>query len=113
MEMLLTREFVDANEMVVEDVGRKTGSTAGIPTSVNKSANIALFNRTSNGLSQPNDGDKFTSNSHGFKFSSINISKPYNSVLKNKIQQTNLLCVLKITYQNNCWDVLQTFYKPT
>lgn len=72
-------EFDDASEIVVEEVGLKIGSTAGIPTSVNKSANMALFNLTSNGLSQPNDGDKFTSNNQGFKFSSISISKPYNS----------------------------------
>lgn len=82
METLLVLEFVDATETVVEEVGLKIGSTAGIPTIVNKSANMALFNLTSKGLSQPKEGDKFTSNNHGFKLSSINISKPYSSKKK-------------------------------
>lgn len=63
----------------VEESLRTIGSTAGNPTNVNRSANMADFNRTSNGVSQPNDGDKFTSNSHGFKFESIRISNPYSS----------------------------------
>lgn len=73
--VLAFEEFV---EIVAVD-GLSIGSTAGIPTKVNKSANIADFNRTSNGLSHPNEGDKFISSNHGFKVSSTNISKPYNS----------------------------------
>lgn len=62
-------------------VGLKIGSTAGIPTSVNKSANMADFNLTSSGLSQFKEGDRFTSSNHGFRFESIRISNPYNSTI--------------------------------
>lgn len=62
--------------------GLRTGSTAGMPTRDNKSDNIADFNLTSNGLSQFNEGERFTSNSHGFKFLSISISKPNSSETK-------------------------------
>lgn len=61
------------------DFGLVTGSTAGIPTSVSKSDSIADFKRISNGESQPNDGDKFTSSNHGFKSESMRTSKPYSS----------------------------------
>lgn len=62
-----------------ELLGLKIGSTAGIPTNVSKSANMADFSLTSSGLSQFSEGDKFTSSSHGFSWESIKISKPYNS----------------------------------
>ena len=61
------------------DFGLVTGSTAGMPINVNKSESIADFKRVSNGESQPNDGDKFTSNNHGFKSESTRTSNPYNS----------------------------------
>lgn len=75
----LVLAFDELLEIVVVD-GLSIGSIAGIPTRVNRSANIADFNRTSNGLSHPSEGERFISNSHGFKVSSTNISKPYNSV---------------------------------
>lgn len=62
-----------------ELLGLKIGSTAGIPTNVNKSANMADFSLTSSGLSQFSEGDRFTSSSQGFSWESIKISKPYNS----------------------------------
>lgn len=67
--------------MVVElfVVGLKTGSTAGTPTRVSKSDNIADLSRTSKGLSQPNEGERFTSKSQGFKLASIKISNPNSS----------------------------------
>ena len=63
------------------------GSTAGRPTSVSKSANMADLTFISNVESQPKDGDRLTSSNHGFKSASINMSKPYNSA----INQTKLL----------------------
>ena len=59
--------------------GRNIGSIAGMPTRVSKSAINADFNLTSSGESQPNDGVKFTSSSHGFNVSSIKISNPNSS----------------------------------
>jgi hypothetical protein len=73
--LLLLFIFSDA-EVKLLVVGLKIGSTAGIPTRVRRSASMADFNRTSRGLSQPRDGDRFTSNSHGFKLESIKISNP-------------------------------------
>lgn len=67
---------------VVTVDGLRTGSTAGMPTRDSKSDNIADFNLTSKGLSQFNDGERFTSNSHGFRFLSISISKPNSSETK-------------------------------
>mmetsp|Transcript_45018 Transcript_45018/g.131073 ORF Transcript_45018/g.131073 Transcript_45018/m.131073 type:complete len:206 (-) Transcript_45018:722-1339(-) len=49
------------------------------PTRVNASANKELFTLTSNGESACIEGLRFTSRSQGFKFSSTNTSKPYNS----------------------------------
>ena len=68
-------------------LGRRIGSTAGIPTKVSKSAISADFNLTSRGESQPNEGVKLTSNSHGFNVSSIKISKPKSSEKKKKINK--------------------------
>ena len=67
--------FIDAEVKLFVD-GLKTGSTAGSPTRVSRSANIADFNRTSKGLSQPKDGDRLTSKSQGFRFESIKMSNP-------------------------------------
>lgn len=55
------------------------GSTRGIPINVNKSDSIADFKRVSRGESHPREGDKLTSNNHGFKSESMRTSKPYNS----------------------------------
>lgn len=66
------------------------GSMAGMPTSVSKSARIADFKRTSKGVSQPSEGDRFTSRSHGFSSWSMRISNPYNSTTT-KTQLTNYL----------------------
>jgi hypothetical protein len=55
---------------------RSIGSTVGKPTRVKRSTNMADFTRTSRGESQPRDGDKFTSSSHGFRVESIKMSKP-------------------------------------
>lgn len=73
--LLLLLLLIDADVKLFV-VGLSIGSTAGSPTSVSKSASIADFSRTSKGLSQPRDGERFTSNSHGFRFASIRISKP-------------------------------------
>lgn len=63
--------------VVTEEVElRSIGSTAGMPTKVNRSDNMADLRRTSNGLSQHNEGERLTSSNQGFKFSSIKISKP-------------------------------------
>lgn len=104
----LLLHFIEEFDGVVTDEveGRRIGSTAGIPTKVSKSANIADFKRTSSGLSQPKDGDKLTSNSQGFKVSSINISKPYNSTtVKIRIMYHFYFCV---TYQSNYLCLEQT-----
>ena len=55
------------------------GSTAGNPTRVSKSARSADLTLVSRGVSQPNEGERFTSSNHGFNSESIRISKPYNS----------------------------------
>ena len=66
-------------EPLVDDAVVLDGSTAGRPTKVSRSLIIDDFTRRSIGESHPSDGDRFTSNSHGFKSSSTKISKPYNS----------------------------------
>lgn len=79
IELLLILEAFVFKGTVVEETGLNMGSTAGIPIRVSKSANMADFSLTSNGVSHPNDGDKLTSKSHGFKCSSTSMSNPYNS----------------------------------
>lgn len=79
IELLLIFEAFGFKGTVVEETGLNIGSTAGIPINVSKSANMADFNLTSKGVSHPNDGDKLTSKSHGFKFSSTRMSNPYSS----------------------------------
>lgn len=73
-ELRLTKDKSRLRKL--EDFGLVTGSTAGMPISVNKSESMADFKRVSNGESQPKDGDKLTSNSHGFKSKSTSTSNP-------------------------------------
>lgn len=63
---------------------RSTGSIVGKPTSVKRSTSIADLTLTSRGESQPRDGERFTSSSHGFRDESIKMSKPYSSALQIK-----------------------------
>lgn len=63
-------------ELIEVEEGLRMGSTAGIPIRDNRSASMADFSLTSNGLSQLREGDKLTSSNQGFKFSSIRMSKP-------------------------------------
>lgn len=78
-----------ANLFWLAACGLRMGSTAGMPTRVSRSAIRADFNLTSNGESQPKDGVKFTSSSHGFRQSSIRMSNPNNSIKKKKNNQNN------------------------